>query len=81
MTISLQDGIVIYVTSSLTDKLGYPAEMWCGRSLLDFIHPKDRLSFTNQITSKLLSSLDKEDASSGISFSSGKLLRLDAPVS
>jgi len=45
--------------------------MWCGRSLLDFIHPKDRLAFTNQITSKLLASLDKDDSSSGYSFSSG----------
>ncbi|KAK4020172.1 period circadian protein [Daphnia magna] len=68
--ISLQDGIVVYVTPSLTEKLGYPVEMWCGRSLLDFIHPKDRLAFTNQITSKLLASLDKDDSSSGYSFSS-----------
>lgn len=62
----------MYVTPSLTEKLGYPVEMWCGRSLLDFIHPKDRLAFTNQITSKLLASLDKDDSSSGYSFSSGK---------
>jgi hypothetical protein len=61
----------VYVTPSLTEKLGYPVEMWCGRSLLDFIHPKDRLAFTNQITSKLLASLDKDDSSSGYSFSSG----------
>lgn len=38
---------------------------------MDFIHPKDRLAFTNQITSKLLASLDKDDSSSGYSFNSG----------
>ena len=67
--ISLHDGVVVHVTSSMTDKLGYQPEMWLGRSLLDFLHPKDRLSFTNQITSKLLTSLDKDD-SSGYSFGS-----------
>lgn len=71
IAISLQDGVVVYVTSSLTDRLGYPTEMWCGRSLLDFIHPKDRLAFTNQITSKLLASLDKDDSSVKYSFTSG----------
>ena len=35
--ISLQDGAVVYVTSSLTDRLGYPTEMWLKRSLLDFL--------------------------------------------
>lgn len=78
--ISLQDGVVVYVTPSLTDRLGYPVEMWCGRSLLDFIHPKDRLAFTNQITSKLLVSLDKDDSSSGYSFGSGELIHLNSFV-
>ena len=66
--ISLHDGVVVYVTSSMKDQLGYLPEMWLGRSLLDFLHPKDRLTFTNQITSKLMASLDKDDAS-GYSFS------------
>ena len=63
--ISLQDGTVAYVTSTLTDSLGYPTEMWLKRSLLDFVHPKDRSTFTNQITATLLASIDKEDYSLG----------------
>lgn len=73
--ISLHDGVVVYVTSSMKDQLGYLPEMWQGRSLLDFLHPKDRLTFTNQITSKLMASLDKDD-SSGYSFSNSGNFRL-----
>ena len=48
--VSLNDGRVIYTTSSITSILGYPNDSWEGRSFLDFIRPKDRLAFSNKIT-------------------------------
>lgn len=44
-------GMVMCTTSSITAILGYPRDMWNGRSFIDFVHPKDRLTFTNTITS------------------------------
>ena len=44
-------GMVMCTTSSITTILGYPKDMWNGRSFIDFVHPKDRLTFTNKITS------------------------------
>jgi hypothetical protein len=44
-------GMVMCTTSSITSILGYPRDMWNGRSFIDFVHPKDRLTFTNTITS------------------------------
>ena len=49
--LSLLLGMVMCTTSSITSILGYPRDMWNGRSFIDFVHPKDRLTFTNTITS------------------------------
>ena len=43
--------MVMCTTSTITAILGYPRDMWNGRSFIDFVHPKDRLTFTNTITS------------------------------
>ncbi|XP_030039622.2 period circadian protein isoform X2 [Manduca sexta] len=51
--ISMHDGIVMYTTSSLTTTLGFPKDMWIGRSFIDFVHPRDRNTFASQITSGL----------------------------
>ncbi|CAB3225187.1 unnamed protein product [Arctia plantaginis] len=51
--ISMHDGVVMYTTSSLTATLGFPKDMWIGRSFIDFIHPRDRSTFASQITSGL----------------------------
>ncbi|XP_061386380.1 period circadian protein [Musca vetustissima] len=48
--ISMHDGIVLYTTPSITDVLGFPRDMWLGRSFIDFVHPKDRATFASQIT-------------------------------
>lgn len=40
--ISMHDGVVMYTTSSLTSTLGFPKDMWVGRSFIDFIHPRVR---------------------------------------
>lgn len=39
---SMQDGVVLYTTPSITNSLGFPRDMWLGRSFIDFVHPKDR---------------------------------------
>nr|UQF78880.1 period [Gampsocleis gratiosa] len=49
--ISMHDGKVMYTTASITDVLGFPKDMWLGRSFIDFVHPKDRIAFANHITS------------------------------
>jgi PAS fold len=41
----------MYTTASLTEVLGFPKDMWLGRSFIDFVHPKDRISFASHITS------------------------------
>lgn len=48
--ISIYDGVVLYTTPSLTTVLGFPKDMWLGRSFIDFIHPKDRETFSSQVT-------------------------------
>lgn len=48
--ISMYDGVVLYTTPSLTSALGFPKDMWLGRSFIDFVHPKDRETFSSQIT-------------------------------
>lgn len=36
----MQDGIVMYTTSSITTALGFPKDMWSGRSFVDFVHER-----------------------------------------
>nr|BAA28712.1 period protein [Chymomyza costata] len=48
--ISMHDGIVLYTTPNITDVLGYPDDMWPGRSFIDFVHDKDRATFASKIT-------------------------------
>uniref|UniRef100_A0A182J4U8 Period circadian protein n=1 Tax=Anopheles atroparvus TaxID=41427 RepID=A0A182J4U8_ANOAO len=50
--ISMHDGVVLFTTPSITHSLGFPKDMWLGRSFNDFVHPKDRATFASQITSK-----------------------------
>ncbi|XP_055610618.1 period circadian protein isoform X2 [Uranotaenia lowii] len=51
--ISMHDGVVLFTTPSITHSLGYPKDMWLGRSFINFVHPKDRATFASQITSKV----------------------------
>lgn len=53
MRLLLVPGIVMYTTDTITSILGYPKDMWVGRSFIDFVHPKDRTTFTNQITNSV----------------------------
>nr|ABA54274.2 circadian clock protein period [Sesamia nonagrioides] len=51
--ISMHDGVVMYATSTLATTLGFPKDMWIGRSFIDFVHPRDRSTFASQITNGL----------------------------
>ncbi|KAL1490355.1 hypothetical protein ABEB36_013066 [Hypothenemus hampei] len=58
--ISMYDGVVLYTTPSLTSVLGFPKEMWLGHSFIDFVHPKDRETFSNHINTGFgVSSMEK----------------------
>lgn len=49
----MHDGLVLYTTPSLTAVLGFPKDMWLGRSFIEFVHQKDREAFANQIANDL----------------------------
>lgn len=61
--VSLNDGLVMNTTVSITDILGYPKDMWVGRSFIDFIHPQDRVTFTSQITEGIILPISKHGQS------------------
>ena len=52
--VSLNDGMVLQTTTTITEVLGFPKDMWHGRSFIDFVHSKDRTTFTNKITSTVM---------------------------
>lgn len=54
----MYDGVVLYTTPSLTGVLGFPKDMWLGRSFIDFVHPKDRETFSSQVTAGIASPLN-----------------------
>jgi len=53
VAVSLFDGMVMHTTTSLTTVLGYPKDMWVGRSFIDFVHPEDRGTFITQVTENI----------------------------
>ena len=59
VAVSLNDGIVIYVTESIRQNniLGYPNDLWVGRSFINFVHPKDRSTFSKEITAAITAPL------------------------
>lgn len=63
--ISMHDGVVLFTTPSITSSLGFPSDMWLGRSFIDFVHPKDRTTFASQITSKVVVPLGEAKSGSG----------------
>lgn len=62
--ISMLDGVVLFTTPSITRSLGFPKDMWLGRSFIDFVHPKDRATFASQITSKVVLPLGESKSGS-----------------
>jgi len=57
IVVSMQDGMVVFTTPNISDVVGFPMDMWLGRSLIDFVHPKDRAAFTSHITSGVVTPL------------------------
>ncbi|XP_021930791.1 period circadian protein isoform X2 [Zootermopsis nevadensis] len=57
VVVSMQDGMVVFTTPSITDVVGFPKDMWLGRSFIDFIHPKHRAAFTSHIASGVVTPL------------------------
>ena len=49
VAVSMSNGMVIHTTPTLSSVLGYPKDMWIGRSIIDFVHPKDREFFISQV--------------------------------
>lgn len=47
----MHDGVILFTSPNITKSLGYPRDMWLGRSFIDFVHPKDRPIFASQIMS------------------------------
>jgi hypothetical protein len=57
VVVSMQDGLVVSTTPNITDVVGFPLDMWLGRSFIDFVRPKDRAGFTSHITSGVVTPL------------------------
>lgn len=53
--ISMHDGLVLYTTPSICTALGYPRDAWIGRSFIDYVHPKDKSTLADQITTGIAS--------------------------
>ncbi|XP_024227427.1 period circadian regulator isoform X2 [Bombus vancouverensis nearcticus] len=62
--ISMHDGLVLYTTPSICTALGYPKDAWIGRSFIDYVHPKDKATLADQISSSIVS--PQEDRPKGI---------------
>lgn len=65
--ISMYDGVILYTTPGLTTVLGFPKDMWLGRSFIEFVHQKDREIFASQITNGMTAPfLDTQTKQKGI---------------
>ncbi|CAN7987518.1 unnamed protein product [Ixodes pacificus] len=61
LAVSLQDGTIIYVSSTITPILGYSKDMLLGQCIMNFLYPRDRITFANHL-SQGLNSRFNEDA-------------------
>nr|XP_012217078.1 PREDICTED: period circadian protein isoform X2 [Linepithema humile] len=48
--ISMHDGLVLYTTPSICTALGYAKDAWIGRSFVDYVHLKDKITLADQIS-------------------------------
>jgi period circadian protein len=53
----MKDGMVVFTTPSISDVVGFPKDMWLGRSFIDFVHPRHRAAFTDHIASDVVTPL------------------------
>ncbi|XP_053214612.1 period circadian protein-like isoform X2 [Panonychus citri] len=54
-TVSLHDAITLHVTSRITMILGYPKDMLKGQCILNYLYPRDRLTFASHLSQGLQS--------------------------
>lgn len=52
--ISLHDGLVLHSSISLQSSLGYSKDAWLGRSFIDYVHPNDKATFAEKLTSVII---------------------------
>ncbi|XP_011171926.2 period circadian protein isoform X2 [Solenopsis invicta] len=57
--ISMHDGLVLYTTPSICTALGYRKDAWIGRSFIDYVHPKDKSTLSDRISSDITSPQDE----------------------
>lgn len=50
----MANGLIINISNSIHKSMGYSKEMWKDRAFIDFIHPNDRITFVNYMTSILI---------------------------
>lgn len=67
VAVSLHDGLVRQTTTSLTNILGYPKDMWVARSFIDFVHPQDKETFISQVTENICLTLRDSQSEAGLS--------------
>ncbi|XP_018302516.1 period circadian regulator isoform X3 [Mycetomoellerius zeteki] len=60
--ISMHDGLVLYTTPSICTALGYLKDAWIGKSFIDYVHPKDKNTLADQITSGIASPPEEEQS-------------------
>ncbi|XP_024881332.1 period circadian protein-like isoform X2 [Temnothorax curvispinosus] len=63
--ISMHDGLVLYTTPSICTALGYLKDAWIGRSFIDYVHPKDKTTLADQITSGIASPQEESKGING----------------
>lgn len=51
----MHDGLVLYTTPSIYTILGYTKNAWVGQSFIGYVHPKDKATLIDQITSAMIS--------------------------
>lgn len=54
VVVSMTDGLIINTSKSIHKNMGYQKDMLKGRSFIDFVHPKDRISFISYVTTVLM---------------------------
>ncbi|XP_025207496.1 period circadian protein [Melanaphis sacchari] len=54
VVVSMTNGLIINISNSVHKSMGYSKEMWKDRAFIDFIHPNDRITFVNHMTSILV---------------------------
>ena len=65
VAVSMNTGMVIHTTASLTLVLGYPKDMWIGRNITDFVHPLDQGFFISRVTQNINLAIEKHMNLSG----------------